>query len=54
MSDLHTLYDEAEKLKDDADSVMEVATGVGGVGGLVGELPPSPHAASKSTTESRI
>ena len=36
----------AEKLKDDADSVMEVATGVGSVGGLVGELPPSPHAVS--------
>ena len=33
-----------EKLKVVADSVMEVATDVGGVGGLVGELSPSPQA----------
>ena len=39
----------AEKLKDDAESVMEVATGVGGVGGAVGELPPSPHAVSSKS-----
>jgi len=34
-----------EKLKLVAESVIEVATGVGvgGVGGAVGELPPSPH-----------
>ena len=47
-----------EKLKEVADSVIEVATGVGGgvggVGGLVGVLPPSPHARSKSTAESRM
>ena len=43
-----------EKLKVVADSVTEVATGVGGVGGLVGVLPPSPHARSKSTAESRM
>ena len=42
-----------EKLRLVADSVIEVATGVGGVGGLVGVVPPSPHAASKSTVESR-
>ena len=42
------------KLKLVADSVIEVATGVGGVGGLVGVVPPSPHAASKSTVESRM
>ena len=36
------------KLKVVADSVIEVATGVGGVGGLVGVVPPSPHAASRS------
>ena len=42
------------KLKLVADSVPEVATGVGGVGGLVGVVPPSPHAASKSTVISRI
>ena len=41
-----------EKLKLVADSVIEVATGVGGVGGLVGVVPPSPHARSKSTAES--
>jgi hypothetical protein len=43
-----------EKLKEVADTVIEVATGVGGVGGLVGVLPPSPHATSKSTAESRM
>ena len=43
-----------EKLKLVADSVIEVATGVGGVGGLVGVVPPSPHARSKSTAESRM
>jgi len=43
-----------EKLKLVADSVIEVATGVGGVGGVVGELPPSPHARSSSTAESRM
>jgi len=43
-----------EKLKEVADSVIEVATGVGGVGGLVGVVPPSPHARSKSTAESRM
>ena len=42
------------KLKVVADSVIEVATGVGGVGGLVGVVPPSPHAASSSTTVSRM
>ena len=42
------------KLKEVADSVIEVATGVGGVGGLVGVVPPSPHARSKSTAESRM
>ena len=41
-----------EKLKLVADSVIEVATGVGGVGGAVGS--PSPHARSKSTAESRM
>ena len=39
----------AEKLNDDADSVMEVATEAGGVGGLVGELSPSPHAVSSKS-----
>ena len=39
-----------EKLRLVADSVIEVATGVGGVGGAVGS--PSPHARSKSTAES--
>ena len=43
-----------EKLKEVGDTVIEVATGVGGVGGLVGVVPPSPHARSKSTAESRI
>jgi hypothetical protein len=38
-----------EKLRFVADSVIEVATGVGGVGGVVGELPSSPHARSRST-----
>ena len=42
------------KLKLVGETVTEVATGVGGVGGVVGELPPSPHAASKSTAESRM
>ena len=45
------------KLRVVADSVIEVATGVGGggvVGGLVGVVPPSPHARSKSTAESRM
>jgi hypothetical protein len=44
-----------EKLRLVADSVIEVATGVGGVGvvGAVGvDPPPSPQAASKSTAES--
>jgi len=41
-----------EKLRLDDDSVIEVATGVGGVGGLVGVVPPSPHAASKRTAVS--
>ena len=36
----------AEKLNAVADSVIEVATGVGAGGGAVGELPPSPHAVS--------
>ena len=39
-----------EKLKDDAESVIEVATGVGAGGGAVGELPPSPHAVSSTST----
>jgi hypothetical protein len=43
-----------EKLKVVADSAIEVATGVGGVGGLVGVVPPSPHARSRSTAESRM
>ena len=38
-----------EKLKVVADSVMEVATGVGGGGGLVGELSPSPQAVSSNS-----
>ena len=42
------------KLKLVADSVIDVATGVGGVGGLVGVVPPSPHARSSSTAESRM
>ena len=40
-----------EKLKVVAESVIEVATGVGG---LVGVVPPSPHARSRSTAESRM
>ena len=40
-----------EKLRVVADSVIEVATGVGG---LVGVVPPSPHAASNNTAESRM
>ena len=43
-----------EKLRLVTDNVIEVATGVGGVGGLVGVVPPSPHARSKSTAESRM
>ena len=45
------------KLRVVADSVIDVATGVGGVGvvgGLVGVVPLSPHAASKSTAVSRM
>ena len=45
------------KLKLVADSVIEVATGVGGVGvvgGLVGVVPPSPQATSKSRAVSRM
>ena len=42
------------KLKVVADSVIDVATGVGGVGGLVGVVPPSPQARSKSTAVSRM
>ena len=42
------------KLKEVADSVIEVATGAGGVGGPVGVVPPSPHARSTSTAESRM
>jgi hypothetical protein len=41
-----------EKLGEVGDSVIEVATGGGGVGGAVGS--PSPQARSKSTVESRI
>ena len=37
------------KLRLVADSVIEVATGVGGFGGLVGAVPPSPHAVSSSS-----
>ena len=37
------------KLKLVGETVTEVATGVGGVGGVVGELPPSPHAVSSKT-----
>jgi len=44
----------ASKLKLVADNVIDVATGAGGVGGLVGVVPPSPHARSKSTAESRM
>ena len=42
------------KLKLVADSVIDVATGVGGGGGLVGVVPPSPQATSKSTAVSRM
>ena len=42
------------KLKEVADSVIDVATGVGGVGGLVGVVPPSPQAVSKRTVVSRM
>ena len=45
------------KLKLVGETVIEVATGVGGVGvvgGLVGVVPLSPHAASKSTAVSRM
>ena len=42
------------KLRLVADTVIDVATGTVGVGGLVGVVPPSPHAASKSTAESRM
>ena len=42
------------KLKVVADSVIEVATDAGGVGGLVGVVPPSPHARSKSTAVNRM
>ena len=38
-----------EKLRLVAESVIELATGVGGVGGVVGELPSSPHARRRST-----
>ena len=46
-----------EKLRVVADNVTDVATGLGGVGvvgGLVGVVPPSPHARSKSTAASRM
>ena len=46
-----------EKLRVVADSEIEVATGVGGVGvvvGVVGAVPPSPQADSRSTAVSRI
>ena len=43
-----------EKLRLVADNVIDVSTGVGGVGGLVGVVPPSPHARSRSTAESRM
>ena len=39
-----------EKLRFVADNVIEVATGGGGAGGVVGELPSSPHPRSSSTT----
>jgi len=38
-----------EKLKLVTDSMTEVATGVGGVGGAVGELLSPPHAVNSST-----
>jgi len=37
------------KSKFAVDIVIEVATGVGGGGGLVGVVPPSPHAVSSKT-----
>ena len=40
-----------EKLRLAGETVIEAGTCVG-VGGLVGVVPPSPHAASKSTAES--
>ena len=43
-----------EKLKEVGDTVIDVSTGVGGVGGLVGVVPPSPQAISTSTAESRM
>ena len=44
-----------EKLRVVADNMIEVATGVGGVGGLIhGPTIPSPHARSKRTAESRM
>jgi len=43
-----------EKLRLVVDRVIDVATGTAGVGGLVGVVPPSPHATSKSTAESRM
>ena len=43
-----------EKLRLVADSVIEVATGVVGVGGAVGVVPPSEQASSSSTAESRM
>ena len=43
-----------EKLKEVGDTVIDVATGVVGVGGLVGVVPPSPQARSKSTAVSRM
>ena len=46
-----------EKLRVVADSEIEVATGVGGVGvvvGVVGAVPPSPQADSRSTAVIRI
>ena len=43
-----------EKLKVVADSVIDVATGVGGVGGPVGVVPPSPHARSTRTLIRRM
>ena len=40
-----------EKLKLVTDSMTEVATGVGGVGGAVGELLSPPHAVNSSTAD---
>ena len=42
------------KLRLVAESVIDVATGVGVVGGVVGVVPPSPHARSKSTAVNRM